>query len=219
MVSLKQILFRKWNVLTQAPCCTNRLWIKCLVQGLNQLLGQYPRVPKFGFEPRSFGLTTLQAWQIVLISFRLKDMWPFDLPTVLTVCSLSFNRLLSQMYSRLSNCQRETAGKYQSQMETKSDCISCSFRISWENAMRHSLENRMLGFPSSLCETVSKESLKVFFREIKKKKKNRWQNIQEHRKFNSKSNHIYHISHYNIYSTTVLRPIDWQIDQLIDWLA
>ncbi len=75
------------------------------------------------------------------------------------------------MYSWLSNCQRRTAGKYQSQMETKSDCISCSFRISWENAMRHSLENRMLGFPSSLCETVSKESLRLhesIFREIMK---------------------------------------------------
>ncbi len=67
------------------------------------------------------------------------------------------------MYSWLSNCQRKTAGKYQSQMETKSDCISCSFRISWEKAMRHSLEN-------SLCETVSK-SLRLhesIFREIMK---------------------------------------------------
>lgn len=40
--------------------------------------------------------------------------------------------------------------------------------------MRHSLENRMLGFPSSLCETVSKESLRLhesIFQRNKKKKK------------------------------------------------
>lgn len=102
----------------------------------------------------------------------MEAVWPIDLPTFPTVCSFSFKSLFLQKYSWLSNCQRKTAGKYQSQMETKSDCISCYFRISWENAMRHSLENRMLRFPSSLYETVSKESLRLhgsIFREIMKR--------------------------------------------------